>query len=182
MKCTAILLSALLLATSGCGSEATSPASASPAPAADDSKDEDAGLPAMPERYQKGLTRAFAAADAGNSPTMACTSVIGIAAGNPTSDGATPNPDAVRAFELCYVDASARYIDALLARIADGEAKDDLCARIASYGLISRTSLGSFAANVQLDVAALDRRLLERVHGGMAATCPDQIETLNANR
>lgn len=180
------LVTALLLAATGCGNDATSaaPAPASPAsPAPSDTGSAIAGLPPMPERYRKTLTRAFATASEGRSPTMACTSVIAKSAGNPLPDGVVPDPDSIRAFELCYIDVGARYIAALLAQIAaDGGAKDELCAKIASYAVIARTSLGSFAGNVHLDVATLDKRLLERVLVDMTATCPDQIEALSGYR
>ena len=173
---------ALLLAVAGCGNDATSAAPASAAPASDTGSTI-AGLPAMPERYRKSLTRAFATASEGRSPTMACTSVIAKAAGNPLPDGAMPDPDSIRAFELCYIDVGARYIAALLAQIAAGGGeKDEVCAKIASYAVIARTSIGSFADNVGLDVATLDKRLLERVLADMTTTCPGQIEALSGYR
>lgn len=116
---------------------------------------------------------------------MACTSVVARAAGHPLPDGATPSPESVRAFELCYIDIAARYIDTLLAQITSastGDATDDVCARIASYAVISRTSLGSFAGNIGLDRDTLDTRLLERVNSAMGNKCPDQIEALTGYR
>ncbi|HUD40654.1 MAG TPA: hypothetical protein VMR06_01515 [Dokdonella sp.] len=189
MKSTAVryvAATAVLLAVSACGHDATStggaPAAAPSTSAPSDPPASMSGLPAMPQRYSKNLTRAFTAASEGRSPTMACTSVIAMAAGNPLPEGRAPTPDSVRAFELCYIDVGARYIDTLLAQIRAGGAKDELCAKIASYAVIARTSLGSFAGNAGLDVAALDRRLLERVRAGMQTSCPDQIEALGGDR
>ena len=169
----------VLLTATACGNDATSTA---PTPATGDTASGIVSTPALPERYSKSLTRAFATASEGRSPTMACTSVIAMAAGNPLPGGTMPKPDDIRAFELCYIDVGARYIDALLARTTAGEAKDELCAKIASFAVIARTSLGSFAGNVRLDVAALDQRLLERVQARMTATCPDQIDALSGYR
>lgn len=190
MKSTAVryvAATAVLLAVSGCGRDATSTggapaAAAPPASAPSVPPPSMSGLPAMPERYSKNLTRAFTAASEGRSPTMPCTSVIAMAAGNPPPDGAGPTPDSVRAFELCYIDVGARYIDTLIARISAGGEKDELCAMIASYAIITRTSLGSFAGNAGLDVATLDQRRLERVRAGMQVSCPDQIESLAGHR
>ena len=143
----------------------------------------DTGVPDMPERYRKGLLRAFANAGSGESPTMACTSVVARAAGNPVADGALPHADDKRAFELCYVDVGARYIQALIDQLLAGSAtQEQNCAKIVSYVVIARASLGSFAGNVQLDVSTLDGRLLERVRKGMASACPDQIEALSGYR
>lgn len=141
-------------------------------------------MASVPEHHRRKLARAFENADAGRSPTMACTGVIASAAGNPLASGVSPDPDNVRAFELCYVDASVRYIEALLAQITatkSSEENADICAKIASYALISRTSLGSFAANIHLDVATLDARIATRLDRGMTAKCPEQKQTLLGN-
>ena len=169
----------VLLTATACGNDATSTA---PTPATGDTAPGIVSTPALPKRYSKDLTRAFATASEGRSPTMACTSVIAIAAGNPLPGETMPEPDDIRAFELCYIDVGARYIDALLAQITAGKSKDELCARIASYAVIARTSLGSFAGNVRLDVTTLDQRLLERVQARMTATCPNHVEALSGYR
>ena len=171
----------ILLVTTACGN-GNDTASTAPARATSDAGSGLAGMLALPERYSKNLTRAFATASEGRSPTMACTSVIAQAAGNPLPGGTMPEPAGVRAFELCYIDVGARYIDALLAQITAGEPKDELCAKIASYAVIARTSFGSFAGNVRLDVATLDQRLLDRVQARMTAACPEQVGSLNGYR
>ena len=170
----------LVLAIAGCGK---GPPSDDDTPLTSDAASVvKADATVFPKRFQRNLSRAFALADAGErSPVMACTSVIAIAAGNPLPAGVVPDPDNVRAFELCYVDVGVRYIDALLAQIgpdAGDDAKLGICARIASYGIISRTSVGSFAAHVGLDRATLDARLVARVRAEMARKCPEQIEAL----
>lgn len=171
-----------LIALPGCGTDTSAP---DPAASGSPSSSAPVGAEAtLPERHRRNLARAFENADAGRSPTMACTSVIASAAGHELPDGASPSPESVRAFELCYVDASVRYIVALLARITPASAEDernDTCARIASYALITRSSLGSFAGNVRLDVATLDGRIAERVDAGMTAKCPDQKAALRGN-
>ena len=183
-----LLVTIALLAATGCGNSndtASPDASATPAPATRSDTVAIAGLPDMPECFRKNLARAFETASEGRSPTMACTSVVARAAGHPLPDGATPSPESVRAFELCYIDIAARYIDTLLAQITSastGDATDDVCARIASYAVISRTSLGSFAGNIGLDRDTLDTRLLERVNSAMGNKCPDQIEALTGYR
>jgi hypothetical protein len=177
------LTAAVLLAAAGCGSDAastgTQPAAAVPAANADSTA---TTLPDVPERYRRNIGRAWDTASEGRSPTMACTSVIAMAAGNPMAEGAAPDPDGVRAFELCYVDVAARYIQTLLDQVTPAttdDAKNDLCARIASYAVISRTSLGSFADNVQLRVADLDARLLQRVETGVRRHCPAQVAAIS---
>lgn len=180
------LLTTVLLAAVACGSDATDPArqtaAVPPAVPAADSGSSVSGLPDVPERYRRNLTRAFDTASEGRSPTMACASVIAMAAGNPVADGATPDADGVRAFELCYIDVAARYIETLLAQITPattGDAKNDICARIASYAVIARTSLGSFADNVHLKTADLDTRLMQRVAPGVRSHCPAQIAAIS---
>lgn len=182
-------LSALfaILAATGCGnrSDSDDAATFAAAPAVAEYPGETMDLPEIPQRFRRNLVRAFETANDGRSPTMACTSVIARAAGNALPDGATPHPDSVRAFELCYIDVAARYIETLLARItpaSPGETKDDVCARIASHAVIARTSLGSFAGNIGLDRDTLDQRLLERVKPAMDGTCPDQIEAFTGYR
>lgn len=174
----------LLLATTGCGNDVASngaaPAETIPASAA--AAVATTEMPPIPERYRRHLTKAFQTASEGHkSPTMDCVAVVARAAGNPMPDGVAPDPDNVRAFELCYIDVAVRYIDTLLAQVTPGsgsEASNEVCAKIASYGVISRTSLGSFAGNVGLDLTMLDNRLLEHVKDGMMERCPDQIEAL----
>jgi hypothetical protein len=142
-------------------------------------------LAALPEALRRGLARAFAIADAADrSPTMACTPVVARAAGQPLAADAEPDPDDVRAFELCYVDVGARYVHALLAQIdADISAarRDELCARVASFAIISRASLGGFAQNLRLERDVLDRRLLTAVQGELARACPAQRELFEAH-
>jgi hypothetical protein len=182
-----VLLAALLLAAAGCGSDASAPESPD-APvqrsvATSSDEPSPSGLPELPESYRKPLMRAFARADRAENPTMACTSVIGRAASNPAPAGTAPDPERQRVFELCYVDVGARYIEALLAQVRDKAAtQEDNCARIASYVVIARGSLGTFAGNVQLDRVVLDERLLERVLPEMKASCEGQIEVLRGHR
>lgn len=177
------LIFAFVLAATGCGSEVAS--SGSPTAAAEPAATVSRGTSEradVPERYRKNIDRAFEAASQGRSPTMACTSVVAMAAGTRMVEGRAPAPDDVRAFELCYLDVSARYLETLLAQItttSSGDAKNDLCARVASHALISRASLGSFADNVRLNVADLDARLLQRVEPGLRRHCAAQISAIS---
>ncbi|MBB5208643.1 hypothetical protein [Chiayiivirga flava] len=142
-------------------------------------------LPALPEPYRRTLTRAFGTAAEGRDPTMACTSVIARAAGNPPPDGGAPTADAVRAFELCYVDVRARYIEHVMDEITPqtpADVRDTACLKIISHAIIARSSLGTFAKNVSLDVATLDRTLADRVRGSVQPLCPDQFATLEGQR
>jgi len=144
-----------------------------------------ASADALPERHRRNLLRALENADAGKSPTMACTSVIARAAGNPLPEGTAPAPEDVRAFEMCYVDASARYIQALLAQITPASSSGEIentCARIAAYAVISRVSLGSFAGNIQLDVPTLDGRMAALVNNGITAKCPSYMSSIRGTQ
>lgn len=177
------LITAVMLTAVGCGSDAAS--SGTPVAAGGPAANASSGTAVwqdVPERYRRKIDRAFDTASEGRSPTMACTSVVAMAAGNKAGDGRVPDPDDVRAFELCYIDVAARYIETLLAQITPAttdDAKNDLCARVSSYAVIARTSLGSFAGNVQLKVADLDARLLQRVEPGVRRHCAAQIGAIS---
>lgn len=186
MRPAPLLLAALLLAAAGCSHEAGAPEAAGtaargvPATSAEASTADASGIP---ERYRKAIVRALERADRGENPTMACTAVVGRAASNPAPAGSAPDPERQRAFELCYVDSGARYIEALLQQVAaDAALQEDHCARIASYAVIARGSLGSFAGNVQLDLPALDGKLVDRVRPGLMAHCPEHIAAIEGPR
>jgi hypothetical protein len=177
-----VSVAALLLATAACSDTAPADPASTAAPAAAHGSEDApvAGLPDLPEAYVRTLERAFRTAAEGRDPTMACTSVIARAAGNP-APGGTPTAEAVRAFELCYIDVRARYIEHVVSAIAPGasaDARDTTCLKIVSHVIIARSSLGTFAKNVALDSAALDRRLADRVRGSVQPVCPDQFATL----
>lgn len=177
-------VAALLLATAACSDTPADAVVAPPATPPATAADHDAppsDLPALPEAYRRTLTRAFGTAAEGRDPTMACTGVIARAAGNPPPDGGAPTTDAVRAFELCYVDVRARYIEHVMGPITSrtpAETRDTACLTIISHAIIARSSLGTFAKNVSLDVATLDRTLADRVRGSVQPLCPDQFAIL----
>lgn len=137
----------------------------------------------FPERHARRLERAFADADSGKSPTNACAVVAGLVAGTPPPAGGTVNPDSVAAFEACYVDASVRYLHRLTEEAA-GDASPDsaeqLCLRGASHLLISRTSIGSMAKNLDLDPVDLGRRIADRLPPGLLERCPSIMDVAGA--
>lgn len=177
----AVALAACEQAPSPSGAAAPVPAAPSTAPMPAAAPPAADGLATLPDTYRSKLERAFRSAEEGRDPTMACTSVIARAAGNPPADGSTPSPDAVRAYELCYIDVRARYLETILdAAAADAtpDARDNACARVVSNVLISRSSLGTFAKNVGLELPALDRAFGERLRGRMESTCPGQLDAM----
>jgi hypothetical protein len=136
------------------------------------------GIPGAPESYRRGLDRAWRDASAGKNPTMACTGVIARAAGNPPTDGVV-DADAIRAFELCYIDVRVRYLQSILAGIAPGRSPDENandCGRILAHQVIAQSSLGTFAKNVQLDPAQLDQRVRNALLEAMQQKCPDHVD------
>ena len=168
---------ALALTACGAGDAADPTAGTAPAPAeTTPATPIGEGITGAPESYRRGLDRAWQNASAGKNPTMACTGVIARAAGNPPTDGVV-DPDAIRAFELCYIDVRVRYLQSILADIAPGRSPDENandCGRILAHQVIARSSLGTFAKNVQLDPAQLDQRVRHALLEAMQQKCPDQ--------
>jgi hypothetical protein len=184
-----VLALSVLLALGAC-SDANSPDAASAAiqsPGAGVPDTARAADPAiLPERYQRRLERALRTADAGDkSPTLACTGLVAMVAGQARPADVAAAPEDVQAFERCYVEVGVRYIRALLAKIdagASAEERDEICARVASFAIVTRASLGPFAQNLHLQRADLDRRLHDAVQADVGRDCPAQLELLAPER
>lgn len=180
-----VLALSVLLAIGAC-SDANSPDAATSASESSDAVARDTARAAdpatLPERYQRRLERALRTADAGDkSPTLACTALVALVAGQPLPEGVAAAPEDVQAFERCYVEVGVRYIHALLAKIdasASAEERDEICARVASFAIVTRASLGPFAQNLHLQRADLDRRLRDAVQTDVGRDCPAQLELL----
>lgn len=123
--------------------------------------------PDFPPAYADRLQTAWDAAGRGENPTHACSIVVGFAVGR-AATSPEARADAARAFEACYVDIAARYLDARLS----GSAGDSACGGLLGYLSIARMSLGGFAGEVGLERAELDRQLSARVADRVRQTCP----------
>lgn len=132
------------------------------------------GAPAMPEAYRDRLTEAWQSAGRGENPIQACAIVTGLAVGRSHQAGGGQNSDAARAFEVCYVDIPARYIET---RVSGGNA-DQVCSTIATFLVTARMSLGGFAADLGIDRANLDAKVNQRIGDVVRRNCGDQAEAI----
>lgn len=124
--------------------------------------------PDFPPDYADRLQTAWDLAGRGENPTHACSIVVGFAVGR-SGNSPDARPEAARAFQACYVDIAARYLDVRLA----GPAGQDECGRLLGYATIARMSLGGFASEIGLDRTALDRQLADRIGSRVRLACPD---------
>ncbi len=131
--------------------------------------------PNLPESYREPLTEAWQAAGRGENPTRACAIVTGLAVGR-GQQASGQIADATRAYQLCYVDIPARYIETRLAN-AGGDA-DSVCMSISTFLITLRMSLGSFADDLATDRAALDARLKEHIADGVRRSCGAMAQSL----
>lgn len=115
----------------------------------------------LSKSQQKRLDEALAKARSGQAPTHDCTMLAGVIAG--TAKHRTPKPAEVRAFETCYVDATVEYIRARLAKAGDDTGREEACVGAVGHLTALSMSLGGAAADVGLDRADLDSRIIERV-------------------
>lgn len=124
--------------------------------------------PDFPRDYADRLQAAWELAGRGENPTHACSVVVGFAVGR-SGSSADARPDAARAFQACYVDIAARYLEVRL----EGSAGTEQCGQLLGYTTIARMSLGGFAGEIGLDRTALDRQLADRVGARVRLACPD---------
>ncbi|MBX3724564.1 MAG: hypothetical protein KF823_01425 [Xanthomonadales bacterium] len=131
------------------------------------------GAPSFPSDYADRLQAAWDSAGRGENPTHGCSVVVGLAVGRAGSAPAARS-DAAQAFQVCYVDVSARYVEARLAA-SPGE---ESCANLAGHIMIARMSLGGFAGEVGLDRAQLDRQLADRIGARIRQNCPQSADSI----
>lgn len=129
--------------------------------------------PSMPEAYSERLTQAWQAAGEGQSPTQSCAIVTGLAVGR-HQQGAGETQDALRAYELCYVDIPARYIQS---RLASGD-REQACLASQTFLITQQISLGSFAGDLGIERSALDGKLRERIAATVRSACPNNADSI----
>lgn len=129
--------------------------------------------PDFPRDYADRLQTAWDLAGRGENPTHACSVVVGFAVGR-SGNSADARPEAARAFQACYVDIAARYLDVRLGNSGGPEA----CGQLLGYTTIARMSLGGFAGEIGLDRAELDRQLADRIGIRVRQACPDLADSI----
>ncbi len=128
--------------------------------------------PAVAERYQAGFDRAWAQAEQGRAPTMACGQVIGTAVGGAPQQATDEQArrEAVQAADACYVRATVRFLNHRLDSIEAGETN---CNSPIAAMAVHRASLGGFIDELGESQAEFDRRIAAAVGDRMRAACPD---------
>lgn len=125
--------------------------------------------PRLAERYQAGFDRAWAQAEAGKAPTMACASVVGAAVGmaQRASADAAVRRDAVAAAHACYVLAAAQYLERYLAAASGPTACNGPIAAMA----VHRSALGGFITDLGESRADYDQRIRALAGSRVRAAC-----------
>jgi len=154
----------IFLLVSACSGEDANE-SASPVTAAGGGSD-------VAEPYRTSFDRAWQSASEGRSPSQACASVVGKAAGllKTTATGGQERTDAIAALDACYVGAMAHFVDTTLSVENPGTTQ---CISLLKALPVHRSSLGGFITDVGENVAAYDRRLNERIEAKVRSACPD---------
>lgn len=134
--------------------------------------------PRVAERYQRGIDRAWARADEGESPGMACAQLVGLAVGMVQSAGAS-NEEALGAVSACYVDVTVHYVRQVL---ATNENQNAACMQLIRTVSTMRGSVGSFFDDLNADRADYDAMLVDQVGGAVDAACGEMATVIFAAR
>jgi hypothetical protein len=160
-----MLFATVILLVSACSdgeaTEKTSPA----ATAAGGSSD-------VAETFRESFDRAWQSASEGRSPSQACASVVGKAAGllKTTATGGQERADAIAALDACYVGAMAHFVETTLSLDNPGTTQ---CINLLKALPVHRSSLGGFITDVGEDIAAYNRRLNDQIEAKVRSACPD---------
>lgn len=129
------------------------------------------------EAYSSDFEGAWQGASEGRSPSLACASVVGKAAGllKTTATGGQERADALDALDACYVRAMARFVDTTLSAENAGTKQ---CISLLGALPVHRRSLGGFVSDVGEDQAAYDRRLNEQIEEKVRSACPDSANII----
>jgi len=127
--------------------------------------------PAVAERYQAGLDRAWAQAEQGRAPSSACAQVIGTAVSlAQQAKDAHDRTEAVQAADACYVRAMILFLNHHMEKIESGESN---CIAPISAMAVHRGSLGGFIDQIGESQAEFDGRITAAVGDRVRAACPD---------
>lgn len=135
------------------------------------------GSGVVADTYSSGFERAWERAGEGQSPSLACASVVGKAVGllKTTATGGQERADALDAMDACYVRAMARFVDTTLSVENPGSAE---CIRLLTNVPTHRKSLSVIFHEVDEDVAAYDSRLNAQIEAKVRAACPDSANII----